>query len=125
MHLLFQFGIIAIFTFIGEVLNYLLPLTIPSSIYGLLLLFAALCTKVIKLEHVENAADFLLTIMPIMFVPATVNLMTVWPVLKSNLLGLLVTSIVSTIIVMALTGTIAQKLIQRRNQKTKEEHSNA
>ncbi|MCI6018922.1 MAG: CidA/LrgA family protein [Clostridiales bacterium] len=117
MKLLFQFGIIAIFTFIGEILNYIIPLPIPASIYGLVLLFAALCMKIIKLEQVENAADFFLAIMPIMFVPPTVNLMTVWPVLKNNLLGLLIACIISTIIVMGLTGRIAQALINYQDKK--------
>lgn len=111
MNYLFQFALIAIITFIGEILNYLIPLPIPASIYGLIILFAALCTKVIQLKHVEKAADFFLTIMPIMFVPPTVGLMTKWSVLKDNLFGLLITCILSTVIVMAVTGFVAEKLL--------------
>lgn len=117
MNYLFQFALIAIITFIGEVLNFLIPLPIPASIYGLVILFIALCTKVIRLDHVEKAADFFLTIMPVLFVPPAVGLMTKWPVLKDNLVGLLVTCLLSTIIVMAATGIIAQALI-RHSQKT-------
>lgn len=120
MNYLFQFAVIAIITFIGEILHFLLPLPIPASIYGLVILFVALCTKIIKLEQVEHAADFFLSIMPVLFVPAAVNLMTKWPVLKSNLLGLLVTCIVSTILVMVVTGAVAQKLISKKEKKDHE-----
>lgn len=112
MNYLFQFALIAVITFIGEILNYLIPLPIPASIYGLIILLAALCTKLVKLKHVEKAADFFLTIMPVMFVPPTVGLMTKWPVLKDNLFGLLVTCILSTVIVMAVTGFAAEKLLK-------------
>lgn len=116
MTYLFQFALISIITLIGEVLNFLIPLPIPASIYGLVLLFIALCTKIIKLHQVEKAADFFLTIMPVLFVPPAVGLMTKWSVLKDNLAGLLVTCLFSTVIVMALTGLCAQLLIERGNK---------
>ncbi len=120
LNYLFQFAIIAIITFIGEILHFLLPLPIPASIYGLVILFVALCTKVIKLEQVENAADFFLAIMPVLFVPASVNLMTKWPVIKNNLFGLLLTCIFSTIVVMTVTGLVAQKLMSNKEDQDHE-----
>ncbi len=116
MNYLFQFALIAIITFIGEALNFFIPLPIPASIYGLIILFIALCTKIIKLNQVEKAADFFLTIMPIMFVPPAVNLMTQWDILKSNLISLLLTCLLSTIIVMAVTGLISQALMRRKGE---------
>lgn len=118
MTYLFQFAIIAIITFIGEILNFLIPLPIPASIYGLVILFIALCTKIIRLNQIEKAADFFLTIMPVLFVPPAVGLMTKWSVLKDNLAGLLVTCLLSTIIVMAVTGIIAQVLIGRNKKSS-------
>lgn len=123
MTYLFQFAIIAIITFIGEILNFLIPLPIPASIYGLVILFIALCTKIIRLNQIEKAADFFLTIMPVLFVPPAVGLMTKWSVLKDNLAGLLVTCLLSTIIVMAVTGIIAQVLIGR-NKKSSDKADN-
>lgn len=118
MTYLFQFAIIALITFIGEILNFLIPLPIPASIYGLIILFIALCTKIIRLNQIEKAADFFLTIMPVLFVPPAVELMTKWSVLKDNLAGLLVTCLLSTIIVMAATGMIAQMLIGRNKKSS-------
>ena len=118
MTYLFQFAIIALITFIGEILNFLIPLPIPASIYGLIILFIALCTKIIRLNQIEKAADFFLTILPVLFVPPAVELMTKWSVLKDNLAGLLVTCLLSTIIVMAATGMIAQMLIGRNKKSS-------
>ena len=70
-----QFGIILIFSFAGELLNYLIPLPIPASIYGIILLFLCLEVKLIPLDKVEEISRFMIEIMPLMFIPAAVGLM--------------------------------------------------
>ena len=60
MKLLYQFGVILTITFLGEVLHMVLPFPVPASIYGLVLMLLALCTKIVKLENVKVAGDFLL-----------------------------------------------------------------
>ena len=61
---------------IGEILNKLLPLPVPASIYGMVILFAGLLSGIIKLESVKEAGSFLIEIMPVMFIPAGVGLMS-------------------------------------------------
>lgn len=122
MKYLFQFTIIGVITAIGELLNLLLPLPVPASIYGLVLLFVLLCTKVIRLEQVENAADFFLTIMPILFVPPTVKLMGYWDILKDNVIGLVITCVVSTLLVMGITGAIAQWIMKHGKARRRAAH---
>ena len=75
MRYLKQFTIILFVSFLGETLHYLIPLPVPASIYGLLLMLAALCTGVIKLASVREAGKFLIDIMPVMFIPAAVGLL--------------------------------------------------
>ena len=118
MKYIYQLMIICIISCIGEFLNLLLPFPIPASIYGMVILFIALCAKIIKLEQIENVADFLLSIMPIFFIPPSVSLMTRWGILKANLVGLLVTCIVSTAIVFGVTGCIAQAMMRHRDKKS-------
>lgn len=65
-----QFGIILLISFAGESLNYLLPLPVPASIYGLVLMFLCLQLRVFRLEDVRDTALFLIEIMPLMFIPA-------------------------------------------------------
>ena len=73
-----QFLIILLISAWGEGLYVLLPLPIPASVYGLVLLLAALISKVLKVEQVKETADFLIEIMPVMFIPAGVGLLTAW-----------------------------------------------
>lgn len=73
-----QFGIILGVTCAGELMKYFLPLPIPGSIYGLLLMFVLLLARVIKVEHVKEVGEFLIEIMPLMFIPAGVGLMASW-----------------------------------------------
>ena len=85
-----QFGIILGVTCAGELMKYFIPLPIPGSIYGLLLMFVLLLTKVIKVENVKDVGEFLIEIMPLMFIPAGVGLMASWGELQGFLIPLLV-----------------------------------
>ncbi len=78
MKYLRQFGIILAVTCAGEIMKYFIPLPIPGSIYGLILMFVLLLAKVIKVEHVKETGEFLIEIMPLMFIPAGVGLVTSW-----------------------------------------------
>ena len=80
-----EFGIILIVSLVGELLNYFLPLPVPASIYGLVLMLALLMTGALKLDAVEDAGKFMIEIMPVMFIPAGVGLMESWGELKAVL----------------------------------------
>ena len=112
-----QFWIILLFCALGEGLRVLLPLPIPASVYGLILLLAALLTGIMKLERVEETADFLVEIMPVMFIPAGVGLVNSRSVLKPILLPVAVITVVTIITVMGVTGTVAQKIIEKEEEK--------
>ncbi|MBQ6368502.1 MAG: CidA/LrgA family protein [Parasporobacterium sp.] len=125
MRYLLQLSIIGLITLVSEGLSWLIPLPIPAGIYGLVLLFSLLMFRVIRLEWVENAADFLLAVMPIMFVPAASSLMTKWELIKDDVAGLLITSVVSTAIVMAVSGLVTQFVIRRRKKGEKQASADA
>lgn len=116
MKLLYEFGIILGMSFFGEVLHAILPLPIPASIYGLVLMLVCLCTKVIKLNQVKIAADFLIDIMPPMFIPAAVGIVVVWADLQEILVPVLVITVVSTIVVMVCTGKVSQAIIRAKKK---------
>ena len=111
-----QFLIILLFSFLGEGLKALLPLPVPASIYGLVLLFTALELGIIKLSAVENAGKFLIEIMPVMFIPAGTGLVVSWSALKPICVQVVVIMFVSTIVVMVISGRVTQFVI-RRNRK--------
>ena len=110
MKVLFQFLVILVFSLAGELLHIVIPLPVPASVYGLILLFVCLLLKIVKLSQIEDAADFLLQIMPALFIAAAVSLMTIWDTVLQSLVPLLVIVLVSTVAVMAVTGRTAQWL---------------
>ena len=112
MKYLKQLTIILIVSLISEALGYFIPLPVPASVYGLILMFILLCTKVIKLEAVEDVADFLIKVMPFIFVAPTVALMTSFDIIKGKVLWLFIMCFVSTIAVTAVTGLVAQLIIR-------------
>ena len=110
---IFQFARILAFCFLGEVLHAVLPLPVPASIYGLVLMFLCLITGLIKLDDVHDTACFLIEIMPIMFIPPAVGLMASWDVIQANLVAYLIIAAVTTIVVMAVSGLVTQAVLKK------------
>lgn len=115
-----QFLVILAFSFVGELLHEVIPFPIPGSIYGLLLLFVALVTKVVKLPQVQGAAKYLIEVMPLMFIPAGVGLLTSWDALQPILIQVVIIMLASTILVMGIAGKVTQWVIEFAAKK--EEH---
>ena len=117
MKYLKQFSVILTMTFLGEVLHLLLPLPVPASIYGMVLLLISLMTGIIKLEQVRETGTFLIEIMPIMFIPAGVGLLDSWSSLRPILIPVLVITVVSTIFVMGISGKVTQFVIRKERRR--------
>lgn len=120
MKYIYQLFIILVVTFVGELLHYFIPIPVPASIYGLIIMLILLCTKVVKLEHVERTSDFLIEIMPLMFIPAGVGLMKSWGVLKPLIIPVVVITVISLVAVMAVSGRISQRIIKAQEKKSSE-----
>lgn len=102
MKLFKQFTIITLLSFIGEVLHALVPFPIPASIYGILLLFFALERKILQVDDVKEVSDFLIFIMPLLFIPAAVGLIDAWNELRASLTAYVTIIIAVTLIVMEI-----------------------
>lgn len=114
-----QLSIVLGISFLAELLEILIPLPIAASVYGLVIMLVGLITKLIPLEKVETAADFLVDAMSIMFVPATVGIMASVDALKEMLLPICVITLVSTVLIMIVTGRVSQHIIRgQRNRDT-------
>lgn len=120
MRYLFQSGRILAFCFAGEVLHAVLPLPVPASVYGLLLLLLALCSGIVRLEQVRETGLFLTGIFPLLFVPAAAGVMELWAELGAMLLPAVIAIVPVTVLVFAAAGRTTQALI-RRKEKTQNE----
>ena len=112
-----QFLIILLFSFLGEGLKALLPLPVPASIYGLVLLFIALETRLLPLAAVKDAGKFMIEIMPLMFIPAGAGLIDAWDALRPICVQIVVIMVVSTIVVMIVSGHVTQFVMRRGKKK--------
>ena len=108
-----QFGIILVVSLIGELLNFLIPLPIPASIYGLVLMLVGLQLHIIPLSEVKETSTFLIEIMPLMFIPAATGLMTSWGIIRAKLFAYLAIAVITTVLVMVVSGRVTQFFLRR------------
>lgn len=114
MKYLYQFTVIAATALVGEVIHYLLPIPIPSSIYGIILLFILLQTGAVKVDSIRDISNILIDAMPLMFIAPAVALINEWEALSSNLAAYVLIPVISTVLVMAASGRVTQWLIRRK-----------
>lgn len=112
-----QFWIILLISAMGEALHVLIPLPVPASVYGLVIMLIALGTHILKLEQVKEAAEFLIEIMPVMFIPAGVGLMASWHILQPVLIPVSLITVAALITVMITTGRCTQWILHRNRKK--------
>ena len=113
MKYLNQFLIIMGFALIGEVLQRILPLPIPASVYGIALLFLALCFGLVKLEQVKEAGGFLSSLLPLLFVAPTVGILENWALIRNALLPMILLILASTVLIFGISGRIAQAILKK------------
>ena len=113
MNYLSQFLIILGFTFTGEALQRIIPLPIPASVYGLALLFLALCLKLVKVDQVKQTGAFLTSILPILFVSPAVNIVDDWGLIRNDLLPIVLIMMGSTLLTFGISGRMAQWLLKK------------
>ena len=114
---IFQFARILAFCFLGEILHHVLPLPVPASVYGLVLLLLALNFQLIKLEDVKEVGTYLTGIFPLLFVPAAAGVMELWAEMGEMLLPILIAIIPVTVLVMVSAGKTTQALTGRKNKE--------
>ncbi|MBQ8579728.1 MAG: CidA/LrgA family protein [Oscillospiraceae bacterium] len=117
MKYLSQFLIILGFTLAGEALQRIVPLPIPASVYGIVLLFAALCSGLVKLEQVKEAGGFLTSILPILFVSPAVGILENWALIKGALVPMFLLVLASTVLTFGISGRITQALRKKEGHK--------
>ena len=114
-----EFMLIFTINYIGILLSKILHLPLPGTIVSLLLLFLMLQFKVLKLEKIENAGNFLLLNMTIFFMPPTVKIIDSYELLEKDLFKIIVIIIVSTFLTMGITGKVVQLMIDFKERKEK------
>ena len=113
MKYLNQFLIILGFTLLGETLQRVVPLPIPASVYGIVLLFLSLCFGLVKLEQVKEAGGFLTSILPVLFVGPAVGILENWALIQDALIPMVLLVLASTVLTFGISGRIAQAIMKK------------
>lgn len=106
-----------LFVFLGEVLEYLIPLPIAGSIYGLVLLFLALVFGVVKLSWVEDVANWFHSIMALFFIAPAVAVIDIWSDISGIWWKLVLLLVAAYLVTMITTGVTAEALMKDKKDK--------
>ena len=117
MQYLKQFMVIIAFSLVGQALEKLVPLPVPAAVYGLVLLLLALLLGLVKVEKVKLAADFLISIMPVLFVAPAVKVLEYWGIIAPNAGAIIVIVVFTTGAVFGISGLITKWLMRGRGSK--------
>ena len=102
---------------VGEVVVMLTGIKFPSSIIGMILLCTLLKTGVVKYEKIKGMANVLISNMGFFFIPPGIALMLYFDIIKAQFWPIFVSALLSTIIVIAVTGWVYQLTNRKRNGK--------
>ncbi len=124
MKIIRQIGIIFTVCWLSILVEKILPFAFPASVIGMILLFICLLTGVLKIEHIQEKADFLLENMAFFFVPAGVSIINYFDVLENTWIQLVVICVISTVVTFAVTAwsvkltvRLLGRLRERREEK--------
>ena len=109
--------LIVLFSFLGEVCRALIPFPIPASIYGMVLMLAALALKIVKVEQVKDAGSFLVSFLPVLFIAPTVNLLSCWEYIKDDVVVLVIIIAVTTVLTFGVSGLVAQGISKKKGER--------
>ncbi len=117
MKYLSQFLLILGFTLAGEALQRLLPIPVPASVYGLVLLFLALCTGIVKVSQVKETGNFLSSLLPLLFVAPTVGIVEHWQLIRPQILPIILLLLSSTLLTFVISGRVSQSLMRKGGER--------
>ena len=117
MKIIYQIGIIFALCWVSEIVENLLPFAFPASVIGMLLLFVLLIFGILKVEHIREKSDFLLSNMAFFFIPAGVSIINYFDVLAGNVGKLLLICLFTTILTFAVTAWTIRGVLWLMNRR--------
>lgn len=117
---IFQIVILYVFYLVGTWMVTVTGLPLPGSIIGLLLLSIGLFTKIINVKLIEAGASFLIGVLTIFFIPATVGIVNYPELLSSNGAKLILAVLCSSVLTIYITGVFT-KYVEKKSLVKKEE----
>ena len=111
---------LAVILLISKIIESFIPIPMPASVIGLVLLFIALCTGIVKLGQVESVGTALTNNISFLFVPAGISVINSLPILSQSPVLIILLIIISTILLLISTGFASQLLVTKSLFPSKE-----
>ncbi|SUB51776.1 CidA/LrgA family protein [Pasteurella testudinis] len=115
INLLRSLAILYAILYLGIFLQHLIPIGVPGSIWGLLILFLCLTSQVIKVEWIAFGSSLLIRYMALLFVPVSVGIVKYADLLLANAKQLVIPNIISTMMSLLLVGLMGDYLFERHS----------
>ncbi|MGR3808121.1 CidA/LrgA family protein [Pasteurella testudinis] len=115
INLLRSLAILYAILYLGIFLQHLIPIGVPGSIWGLLILFLCLTSQVIKVEWIAFGSSLLIRYMALLFVPVSVGIVKYADLLLANAKQLVIPNIISTMMSLLLIGLMGDYLFERHS----------
>ena len=117
MKYLKQLALIFIICIIGQLVSYSIGYTVPGNVVAMILLFLLLYFKVIKMNMIEETADFILANMAFFFIPACLGIMESYQLLLSNLFLLIFICIITSVLTSLAAGFTVKYVLKMQKRK--------
>lgn len=111
-----QIVLISCFAMIGDWISLTFHLPLPGNIIGLILLYLALKSRLLQIEHVERGGKLLLLVMPLFFVPALSGIMDYTDFMRQSGLQVLVILVISSLLTLTGSAYIVDRLARRKEE---------
>lgn len=115
--ILYQIAIIFSVCLAGELLSAALPFPLPASIISMLIMLVMLFSGILKIDHIREKSDFLLSNMAFFFIPAGVGVIEHMGTISAFWLEFIVIVVVSTIVVFLVTAATATLFLLLENRR--------
>ena len=120
MKIICQIGVVFAVCWVSQLIEAALPFPFPASVIGMILLLLLLPSGLLRVEHIQEKADFLLANMAFFFLPAGVSIMNYFDLLRSSAVALVVICLVTTVVTFAATAwsiRLTLRLLERRKNR--------
>ena len=114
--LLHGLAIILFLQWLSTAIISFLGIPFPPPLLGMLILTALLCTGVIKENYIEDICTALIDKMALLFLPAGVSMILYLDVIKSELLPISLTVILSSVIILCSTALVLEMLLRKKEK---------
>ncbi len=115
MKIVKQFAIILLFLYFGYLTERIFNIPVPANVIGMVFLFLALITKVVKLEKVEDASNFVIQYLAVFYLVPSVGIILYLDLLKNEFIKIIIPVFISIILGLLVAGKVTELLMGRGN----------